>query len=81
MSPIPIAAVAGSDDVGAGHQRAPTHQGAAHAAPQQGNLVGELAVGGVAAADNATAAPAEHGLLVVQQLGHPGGAWTHKENY
>merc|ERR1719369_1969999 len=51
--------VAGCDDISRSDQGAAAHQTAVNAAPEQGDLVGELAVLGIFAADDAVTALAE----------------------
>jgi hypothetical protein len=72
---LPVAAVAGGDDIFVRDEGPATHQGAPDAAAQQGDLVGKLAISGVGAADNAAATPAQVSLMRgLQQLVHPRGA-------
>jgi hypothetical protein len=69
--------VTSCDRIGAGDQGATAHERATHAATEQGNLVGELAIGGISAAHNTATATAQHGLVgCLQQLRHTGRAYV-----
>jgi hypothetical protein len=70
--------VAGCDRIGAGDQGATAHERATNTTTEQGNLVGELAIGGICAANNPATATAQHGLVGgLQQLRHTGRACTY----
>jgi hypothetical protein len=67
--------MASCDDIVGWHQGATAHERTPDSTTEQGDLVRELPIGGISAADNAAATPAQVRLMgCLQQLGRPRGA-------
>ena len=72
---LPVTAVAGGDDSVGSDEGSSAHEGAAHSAPEQGDLVRELPGVGLSASDNPAASTSHRGgqELGAELLGGAGG--------